>query len=150
MKLRITTLSENAGPLAPEAWELIELVMAGCPDEPLKVFRKSLIGRGKPLTMRQADSAIQGARTVLRTGPAVGARRSRAEQPETLPRSLARMRWYLRHHMPVVFARPQGHDWDDRETTIISQAQAAGVPLTFLEWDSAVVDRTAGPGCLPR
>jgi hypothetical protein len=149
MKLRITTPPGRAELFPAEIFELIELVMAGCPEEPLKVFRKTLIGRGKPLSARQADSAISGARCVLQTGPKAD-RGKRAERPETMPYSLARMRWYLRHRMPVVFARPQGHTWDDPETEVIGQARAAGVPVTFLEWDTAAVDRTAGPGCLPR
>jgi hypothetical protein len=149
MKLRIANPAEHPGLLPAETWELIELVMAGCPDEPLKTFRKSLIGRGKPLTARQADSAISGARCVLATGPKAD-RGQRAQRPEKLPHSLARLRWYLRHRMPVVFARPQGHDWNEPETEMITEARAAGVPLTFLEWDAAAVDRTAGPGCLPR
>jgi hypothetical protein len=148
LNLRITRSPERTGLFPAQTWELIELVMAGCPEEPLKTFRKTLIGRGKPLTARQADAAIGGARCASATGPADG-RRKRAYQYEGLTASLARMRWYLRHRMPVVFARAHGHQWNEAEIEIIKEAAAGAVPVTFLEWNETAVDRTAGPACLP-
>jgi len=118
--------------------------MACCPDEALKSFRKSLIGKGNPLTARMADASIDGAKATLRTGPAVVSRGryKRTEEPESLPHSLARMRWYMRRGMPAVFARPQGHQWHERELDLIKEAQREHYTLTFLEWYTRECDCT--------
>jgi hypothetical protein len=155
MKLHATAGPEQepASGYPHQIWELTELVMAGCPDEALKTFRAVLIdryNRSNPdrLTAQQADAAINGAKTVRRTGrlPATG-RKQRPEEPETLRLSLARARWYLRHGLPVVFARAEGHAWTEREHAVMAVARAAGATLTFLEWTSTGVDRVAGPAC---
>src|ERR1039458_9679311 len=83
-----------AGYLA-ETWELVELVCAGCPEEPLKVFRKSLItsvGGRKILTARQADAAIGSAQCTIRTGPIIG-RNKREAIPELPTAWLVRAMW---------------------------------------------------------
>jgi hypothetical protein len=136
-----------------QIWELAELVMAGCPPAALKEFRGILIdryNRANPdrLTAGQADDAISGAKTVLRTGrlPAAG-RKARPEEPETLRASLARARWYLRHGLPAVFARAEGYAWTDEELQFVAGVRAAGAALTFLEWNDTGVDRVGGPPC---
>lgn len=159
-------LTEQPEAFPHEIWELIELVLASCPDLALKTFRKSLIGKGKPLTAKMADAAINGARATLRTGPLIGSRgrTKRAEVPESLNHSLARMHWYMRRNMTAVFARAQDHQWHERELELIKVAQEFERPLTFLEWHEvecscllnekgkplgdcqcAGVDRVAGP-----
>lgn len=141
------TASEAIQPAYPyEIWELIELVMASCPEDALKAFRKTIIGRGKPLTARMADAAIGGARTVLETGPLTGRGQSKhAEVPEALRPKLARLHWYLRHRMPLVFARAQGYEYTDEERELIAAARRTDVRVTFLEWSGEAVDRVAGP-----
>lgn len=104
-----------------------------------------MIGRGKPLSARWADASIAGARAARRTGPVTGRPGKRAEQDEPLMQCLARMLWYARHRMPVVFARAQDYDYTKHELQVIRHARAAGAKLTFLEWTDDTVDRTAGP-----
>jgi hypothetical protein len=133
--------------LPVQIWELTELVCLGCPQEALKVFRKGLIGRGNPLTARQADAAISSARQAISTGRLVPGSRNnkRAEVPETPEESLTRLRWYVRTCLPVVVARPRHHEYTDEEAEIILIARDLGCDLTFLEWDDEGVDRIAAP-----
>ena len=150
MKLRVTEENpEQASSFPRQVWELTELVMAGCPAEALKEFRKSLIGRGNPLTARQADAAIGGARAVRRTGPLpVSGRQARAELPESRRQAVARSYWYMRSGLPVVFARPEGYKFRKREKQAMKIARQHDIALTFLEWNETGVDRVVGPACL--
>jgi hypothetical protein len=146
----------NPYPWPLETWELQELTVLGCPDEALKTFRKSLIGRGNPLTARQADAAIADGQGAIRTGriPKNDKRGKRPLVPETFEQSLPRLAWYVRMGMSVVFARPQGHKWTEDELEIVTTARELECALTFLEWYEAVgestagVDRVAGPGAV--
>jgi hypothetical protein len=135
-----------------EWWELVELALAGCPLEPLKAFRKTVIGRGNPLTAATADSAIAGALKMIGVDcPANWANSKRTAlkpcitYPEGMAARLDRARYLLRNDQTVIFARPKGYKYAADEIVIIKDAIAADVPLSFLEWDKATVARVAAP-----
>ena len=116
-----------------ETWELVELVMAGCPDEALKAFRKSVIGRGKPLRAREADSAIRGAVAAL-----AGAKR------ESLDLWSHRQQWYMRHAMPVIYAGRLLSEPDDLVKIVTLQAERRSLPVIYLQFDDDGVSRLGG------
>lgn len=125
--------------LPAEFWELSELVMSGCPGPALAAFRKSVIGRGKPLTAKQADAAIGGATTAL------------AGTIEPMHAKLLRLRWMARHRFPVVFAREQEYVYtDDELDTIVWCEKWPESQIIYLEFDSDAVDRVSGPGLTGR
>jgi len=128
----------------PEFWELLEVVMAGAPKAAVKGFRKSMIGRGKPLKAREADAAIRGAILSLQQSRA-GARADLQGIVEPLDQNLERLRWYLKMKLPVVFARPAGWQYTRNEKWIIEDAREQNVEVTFLEFDDNAVDRVNGP-----
>jgi hypothetical protein len=126
-----------------EYWELLELVANSCPPEALKVFRKSLIGRGKPLKAREADAAIRcadlGCKPKLRHGDGF------IVVPETMEEQLGRLRWYLKCELPVVLARPRGYAYTPQEVGLACAADAGETGLTILEFDETGVDRVPFP-----
>jgi hypothetical protein len=134
-------------------WEIAELVLNECPEDALKLYRKSVIGRGKPLTAAQADSAIRGARGVMRTGPKevfdkktqrFKILKTRAQEPESIDIKLARMEWYRREKMPVIVARGARYEYTNEEVELICEAEMDGEQLLFLVFDNDGVDRVEG------
>lgn len=118
--------------------------MAECPEGPLKAYRKSLIGRGKPLTAKQADSAIRGAQHVLATGALSGKGKGAKREIESEPVAdkLSRGLWYLRQGLPLVLARPYGYTWTPSEIKVIKIAKEKGIAIKCLQWDGDEVHRT--------
>jgi hypothetical protein len=121
--------------IPPEYWELLELAANGATDEAIKPFRKSLIGRGKPLKAKTADAAIRGARLACIPNG----------ERETFDAQLIRLRWYLKCEMPVVFARPRGYIFTNDEIALMLRADDASTPVTVLEFDETGVDRVPTP-----
>ncbi len=152
-----TTMKTENGWFPTEWWELAELVLAGCPDTPLKAFRSTLL-RGKPLMAGDADAAIKGAHKTLATGPLVMGEHTvknckrkrneplckiitlkrRVEAPkEDMEQRLARQRWFLRHDRTVIFAGPNKYRLTKDERAIAAEANT----VSFLEWDDSEVHR---------
>lgn len=159
-------------PLPPEFWELQELVQNGCPDEALKTFRKSVIGKKNPLTAREANAAIAGALTTCRTGKIIDTRKKeRAYELPSVELFIDRANWYARTGIPVCFARPYDYEWTEPELEFIHEHKEHALisewpsvayvhafsrtpqpepeehkcVLSFLSFDDDAVDRVEGP-----
>jgi hypothetical protein len=120
------TTSHGNG-FSPAYWELVELVLAGCPDAALKAYRRTLvIGKGKRLTAKQADNAISGATKVMC-------------KPGNWSEWESMQHWYLRQGLPCLLARR----YDDyRNPHVARMLAAVSDHYVLLEWDDNGVDRS--------
>jgi hypothetical protein len=112
----------------PEAyWELVELVLAGCPDDALKAYRRTLvIGKGKRLTAKQADNATSGA--------------TKAMGWKDTKQYLAMQDWYIRNGYPAISAARYDDEFNANRIAL-RQSIASFENVVYLEWDDNGVDR---------
>ena len=125
-----------------EWWLVAEVIIASASlppsisEEAFKAWRKTLIGRGKPLRARDFDNAVRGAEKAM------------AGHPETVGSLLVRARWYAGQGITPVFARPIGWDYGEDELEVIRIARVKGEPV-FLAYGQDGIDEIAGPATRP-
>lgn len=100
--------------------------------EVIKAWRKTMIGRGRPLRARDFDNAVNGANKAM------------AGHPETVASLLIRSSWYSRNGMPVVFVRPSGWSYGPEELEAIRIIRVRTEPK-FISYDQSGIDEVQGP-----
>jgi hypothetical protein len=121
-----------------EWWQVVEVIMAtsslddGDYKEVIKSWRKTMIGKSKPLRARDFDNAVRGTEKAM------------AGHPETVASLLTRSLWYASQTIPVAIVRPVGWEYSTEELTVIRRARVSAGPV-FLAYDSSGIDQITGP-----
>lgn len=124
-----------------EWWEVVEVIMAtssldgGDYKDVIKSWRKSMIGRGKPLRARDFDNAVSGVHKAM------------AGHPETVASLTARSLWYAEQGIPVPIVRPTGWQYSPEELTTIRIARTKA-ELRFISYDATGIDEVEGPATI--
>jgi hypothetical protein len=130
-----------------EYWELFELTLAGCPQEAMQAFRKTLIGKGKPLRAAQADASIRAAWLSLcgKEKPSdIKAAIEKYGCEDTVEMKVQRNAlMYHRNGWPCIFTRRAGTEWPEKFKEAMYELRQSEHPYTLLEFDDTNVDRIA-------
>lgn len=114
-----------------EWWSVVFVANSDAPEEAVKTWRKTMIGRGHPLKAKEFDNAVSGN---LKAGG--------YDQTE-LAKSL------ISKGIPPTFVVPEGHEWTDTERSIIALCKMRDTPVAVLQYDAETMVRVPPPVTSP-